>query len=147
MAGESEIAELLHATNKVNPMDAQDPVVATRLRELIGRLVFVGFNSRVAALDRLTGEIVWKWKCPRGTSTYVALLLDDDRLMVSVQGFTYCLNPLTGEDLWSNPMEGFGYGIPTIVSVNGNSSASAAAQEVEQEQQQSNAATTTSTNP
>ena len=39
-------------------------------------LVFAGFNSRVAALDRQTGEIVWQWKSPKGRSSHVAVLLD-----------------------------------------------------------------------
>jgi outer membrane protein assembly factor BamB len=124
-------------------MDEQDPDSARRLRELISRLIFLGFNSRVAALDRATGEMIWKWKSPEGTSVYVALLLDDDRLMVSVQGYTYCLNPLTGEEIWRNPLKGFGVGIPTLVSVNGRSAGAAAAAEIEQ-QQQSHAAHTSS---
>jgi outer membrane protein assembly factor BamB len=125
-------------------MDEQDPDLARRLRELIGRLVFLGFNSRVAALNRATGEIVWKWKCPEGTSKYVALLLDDDRLMVSVEGYTYCLNPLTGEEMWRNPLTGFGLGIPTLVSIHGSSApAAAAAKEIEQQQQSHAAHTST----
>ena len=38
-------------------------------------LVFVGFNRRVAALNRRTGDIVWEWKASNGTA-YVSLLLD-----------------------------------------------------------------------
>ena len=30
-----------------------------QFRELLRRLVFVGFNSRVAALERETGAVVW----------------------------------------------------------------------------------------
>ena len=59
-------------------------------------LAFVGFHSRVLALDRDTGEIVWDWKSPKGTSSYVAVLLDGDRLIVSVQGYMYCLDPING---------------------------------------------------
>jgi outer membrane protein assembly factor BamB len=86
-------------------------------------------------LDRATGEMVWKWKSPEGSSVYVALLLDDDRLMVSVQGYTYCLNPLTGEEIWRNPLTGFGVGIPTMVSVNGSSAGAASAEEIQRQQQ------------
>ena len=117
-------------------MDEKDVVVATRLRELIGRLIFLGFNSRVAALDRTTGETVWSWKSSKGTSKYVPLLLDDDQLMVSVQGYTYCLNPLTGEEIWRNPLAGFGCGIPTMVSVNGSSSGAAAVSEIQRQEEQ-----------
>ena len=70
--------------------------------------IYVGFNSRVAAMDRKTGEIQWAWKSPKGTG-FVSLLLDDDQLVVSVQGYMFCLDPATGEQLWYNEMEGFGY--------------------------------------
>ena len=29
-------------------------------------LVHLGFKSRVIALDRETGDVVWDWKSPRG---------------------------------------------------------------------------------
>lgn len=81
-------------------------------------LVFTGFNRRVAALHRLTGEIVWQWRAPEGTA-YVSLLLDGDLLVVSVDGYMYGLDPLTGSQLWYNPMEGFGMGVTSLVSVHG----------------------------
>ena len=42
-------------------------------------LIFVGFNARVAALDRYNGELVWTWEAPKG-SGFASLLLDGDRL-------------------------------------------------------------------
>ncbi len=87
----------------------------------INALVFVGFNKQVGALDRQTGEIIWKWAAPDG-SGFVSLLLDGDRLIAAVQGYTYCLDPRTGAQLWQNNMKGFGYGITSIVSARGASS-------------------------
>tara|TARA_R110002096_G_scaffold400674_1_gene597317 strand:- start:2704 stop:3069 length:366 start_codon:yes stop_codon:yes gene_type:complete len=87
-------------------------------------LVFVAFNSRAAALNRETGDIVWDWKAGKG-SGFVALLLDGDRLMASVSGYTYCLDALTGGELWMNPMTGFGIGVPCLSSVRGTSLGSA----------------------
>lgn len=84
-------------------------------------LVYVGFNSRVVALDRYTGELVWSWKSPRG-SGFVALLLDGDRLIASVNGYTYCLEPLFGQQVWGNPLRGMGVGVPSLASVRGVSS-------------------------
>ncbi len=81
-------------------------------------LVFTGFNSRVAALHRDTGEIVWQWKSPKGTS-YVTLLLEPGLLVVSVCGYMYGLDPLTGGQLWFNPMAGFGGGVTSLVSATG----------------------------
>jgi outer membrane protein assembly factor BamB len=85
----------------------------------IKQLVFAGFNSRVFALDRDTGLIVWNKKMESG---YVSLLLDEDRLIVSSNGYLYCLDPLTGEVLWNNPMSGFGTGPTHLLSSRGQSS-------------------------
>lgn len=109
-------------------------------------MIHVGFNSRVAALDRETGELVWKWKCPKG-SGFAALLLDGDRLIVSVQGYTYCLDPLTGAQLWYNPLTGMGVGTPCLASARGNTTpqlyAALAAYEAEQHAAQAGTGATT----
>lgn len=81
-------------------------------------LVFTGFNRRVAALHRLTGAIVWDWRAPKGSS-YVSLLLEPDLLVVSVDGYMFGLDPLTGSQLWYNEMKGFGSGVTSLVSANG----------------------------
>ena len=88
-------------------------------------LVFLGFNKRVVALDRYSGELAWEWKAPKG-SGYPALLLDGDRLIVCVQGYTWCLAPTTGEVVWENELKGMGTGIPCIATVRGTSSGAAA---------------------
>ena len=82
------------------------------------RLIFVGFNSRVVALHRDSGELVWQWKSAKG-SGYVTLLLDGDRLIVSVVGYTYCLDPATGNEIWFNALPGFGTGVASLASVRG----------------------------
>ena len=100
-------------------------------------LIFVGFNSRVAALDRNNGEVLWKWKSPKGTGI-AALLLDGDRLIVSVQGYTYCLDPLSGDVIWSNPLKGMGLGTSCLASARGNTTPQlyAVLDEFERQQQQ-----------
>jgi hypothetical protein len=60
-------------------------------------------------------------------------LLDGEQLVVSVHGYTYCLNPLTGEELWFNPLSGFGVGIPSIVSIRGSSANGGPAQKDQQD--------------
>lgn len=82
-------------------------------------LIYVGFNSRIAALDRATGELVWDWKAPYG-SGFVALLLDGEQLIASVQGYTWALDPLSGDMIWENQLKGFGYGVPCLVSTAGS---------------------------
>ena len=112
----------------------------------VDELVFVGFNSRIAALNRATGELVWQWKAPSGTG-FVAILLERDQLVVSVSGYTYALDPATGDTLWENLLKGFGYGIPCLVSTAGSTLAysAAAAETAAQQAQQAAAHNTTQT--
>jgi hypothetical protein len=92
----------------------------------IDRLVFVGLNGRVSALDRNTGEIVWetheKW------AGDVSLLLDGDRLIAALNGYLYCFDPRDGRVLWQNPLKGYGCGVAALTSVRGQSTQAAAQQ-------------------
>ncbi len=106
-----------------------------RIEYTLMDLVFVGFNRRVVALDRYNGDVVWDWKSPAGTG-FPAILVDGDRLVVSVQGYMYCLDPVTGEVLWSNPLKGLGVGTACIASLHGNSGSAAAAAVIAEQQQQ-----------
>jgi outer membrane protein assembly factor BamB len=93
----------------------------------IDQLVFVGLNGYAVALHRDTGDIVWSNNDLR--NGYTTLLLDGDRLIVSTNGYIYCLNPLTGATLWHNPLRGYGSGAPTsLVSVRGQSAQTLMAQ-------------------
>ena len=112
----------------------------------LDQVVFIGFNKRVVALDQNTGQVVWDWTCPTG-SGYVSLLLTDDRhLIVSVSGYTYCLDPATGQQMWFNELKGYGVGVASLASWGGSSDTQpillAAAEE---EAAAAHAATTTST--
>jgi outer membrane protein assembly factor BamB len=120
-------------------MDTYDESQPPRLSLM--DLVFAGFNSRVFALDRETGRLVWHWHAPRGRSTNVAVLVDGDRLIVSVQGYMYCLDPITGQQLWENQLSGFGVGIPSLASLQGNSGSAAAAALIAQQQAAASGAT------
>jgi outer membrane protein assembly factor BamB len=118
-------------------MSDAEELIRQQLDDALERLVFVGVNSRVAALDRYSGDLVWQWKSPKGTAEYVAVLLDGDRLIVSVQGYTYCLNPVTGGEVWANPLKGFGVGVPGLASRQGGSTSSAAAMLIEEQKRRS----------
>lgn len=103
--------------------------MASASERTIHDLVFVGFNSRVVAMDRFTGEVAWDWKSPEG-SGYVSILVDADRLIVSVMGYMYCLDPVFGQEVWRNPLKGMGMGVAALASINGtqlNNSVAAAA--------------------
>ncbi len=90
----------------------------------VNDLVFVGFGKYVVALDRYTGEKVWQWSPPKGAG-YMSLLLDGDRLIVSAMGYMYCLDPMFGQEVWNNPLEGLGTGVPCIASANGSTATTA----------------------
>jgi outer membrane protein assembly factor BamB len=107
----------------------------------IDQLVFVGLRGYVLALNRDTGEIVWD--CSELKSGYTSLLLDGDRLIVSTNGYLYCLDPLTGRVLWSNPLRGYGVGITHLVSARGQSAQTMNQQAAADEQSRQAAASTT----
>ena len=103
-------------------------------------LVIVGFNTQIAALDKFNGEVLWKWKAPHGMG-YVAVVLDGERLYASVQGYTYCIDAITGQTRWVNKLEGMGTGVPCVALAGGVSLPSYIEQDAEdQRQQQSNQA-------
>lgn len=116
---ENEYAE--HPTQPANELDITD-------------LLFVSFNSRVVALNRDTGALLWSWKSPKGRSNYVAILVDEEQLFVSIDGYTYCLDPFSGRQIWFNPLKGHGYGIPSLATANFNTGSAAAAELIAREQ-------------
>jgi outer membrane protein assembly factor BamB len=87
----------------------------------IDQLIFIGLNGYALALNRDSGEIVWSNN--NLESGPVTLLIDGDRLIVSTGGYIFCLDPLTGEIQWRNPLKGYGMAAPTaLASVRGQSS-------------------------
>ncbi|MFI5378903.1 MAG: PQQ-binding-like beta-propeller repeat protein [Tepidisphaerales bacterium] len=83
----------------------------------IDQLIFVGLNGYALALHRDTGEIVWS--NDQLKSGYVTILLDGDRLIVSTNGYIFCLDPLTGAVRWENALRGYGTDPTALVSVRG----------------------------
>ena len=99
----------------------------------IDEVVFVGFAKQVFALDRYDGSIQWEWKAGHG-SGFVSMMLDGDRLIVSCSGWTWCLDPLTGEEVWHQSFKGKGTGIPALVSVRAGSAGGAQAAQIAAQQ-------------
>ncbi|MEY3141951.1 MAG: hypothetical protein RLY21_444 [Planctomycetota bacterium] len=79
-------------------------------------LLFVSFVDKVIAVDRLDGSVVWKWKAPKSTGL-VALLPSGDRLFVSINGYTWALDPTNGTELWFQPFKGDGVGIAMLATM------------------------------
>lgn len=88
----------------------------------LDQVVFVGFNKRVVALDQNTGNLLWNWVCPTGSGYVTLLLTDDQHLIVSVSGYTYCLDPTTGQQRWFNELKGYGVGVASLAAWSGSAS-------------------------
>ena len=93
----------------------------------IDQLIFVGLNGWAPALDRDSGQVVWS--NDQMKSGDVSLLLDGDRLIVSTNGYLYCLEPLTGQIRWEQPLKGYRTGIASLTSVRGQSNQATLAQQ------------------
>ena len=86
------------------------------MNDRLRNIVFTGFNEYVIALDQNTGEVLWDWLSPKGSGYISLLLADNQHLIVSVNGYTYCLDPATGDQRWFNELSGYGVGVASLVS-------------------------------
>ncbi len=77
-------------------------------------LVFIGIKGSVVALNRATGAQVWADRL-KG-SDFVNVVVADGKIYATTSGEVFCLDPLTGEGLWHNPLKGYGMGLATIAS-------------------------------
>jgi outer membrane protein assembly factor BamB len=75
-------------------------------------LLYIGINSCVLAIDRASGQEVWRTSL-KG-SDFVNVVLDGSELFASSKGRLYCLDPATGAIRWENPLKGLGWGIVSI---------------------------------
>jgi outer membrane protein assembly factor BamB len=75
------------------------------------KLLYVGTNAIVAALDPATGEELWRTKLPKAGmgGSPVTILIKEQRLYVGCYGRAYCLDARTGDVLWQNGLPKMGY--------------------------------------
>ncbi len=91
------------------------------MKSIADELLFVGFNGKVIAVHRATGELIWRWYASKGGRSTIMILPDGDRLFVCCQGYTWALDPATGRELWFQPFRGEGVGIPMLATMRGSS--------------------------
>ncbi len=92
-------------------------------------LVFVGGRHLVVALDRYDGVECWRWKASHGkgfwgmlsSPSFVSIALDGDRLIVASPKQVWCLDPLTGEEVWRSDGVSFGLGAYPMIAGNSGS--------------------------
>jgi len=78
-------------------------------------LLFLGIKGTALAVDRATGQEVWRTTL-KG-SEYVNVVLDGGELYASSRGEIYRLDPSSGAILWRNELPGLGWGLISIGSV------------------------------
>jgi hypothetical protein len=77
-------------------------------------LIFIGIKGTALALDRATGQEVWRTKL-KGADFANVVLLDGD-LFATADGELFCLEASTGRIRWQNPLKGLGLGLVTIAA-------------------------------
>ncbi|HZS04115.1 MAG TPA: PQQ-binding-like beta-propeller repeat protein [Blastocatellia bacterium] len=87
-------------------------------------LIFIGIKGTVVALDRATGEEVWR-TIMKG-SDFVNLVIDGENLYATTKGEIFCLDPSSGQLRWHNRLSGMGLGLVTIATPSGNQAISLA---------------------
>jgi outer membrane protein assembly factor BamB len=78
------------------------------------QLVFIGIKGSVVALNRATGQQAWATHL-KG-SGFVNVVLQNGAVLASCSGEIFCLDSLTGNGMWHNPLQGFGRGLATIAT-------------------------------
>jgi len=77
-------------------------------------LIFIGIKGTTLALDRATGQEVWRTKLI-GSDFANVVFLDGD-LYATTDGELFCLDAATGKLRWQNPLKGLGLGLVTIAA-------------------------------
>ena len=105
-------------------------------------LLYVGMKGTALALDRATGQEVWRTEL-KG-SDFVNVVLDDGELYAATHGELYRLDPRSGAVIWHNTMPGMGWGLIAIGAAgSGQLAPMSEKQRQDQEAASSGAATST----
>jgi outer membrane protein assembly factor BamB len=80
-------------------------------------LVYIGIAGHVIALDRSTGEEVWR-SYLKG-SDFVNVAVVDGSIYATSKGELFCLDPANGRVRWQNQLKGLGRGLVTIAGSDG----------------------------
>ena len=102
--------------------------------------IFIGIHGDVVALDRGTGQQIWKTGL-KGAD-FVNLMLDGDRVIAATKGEVFCLDAATGQLLWHNELPGAGWGLITIATASGSSGAVPPSREKQRGDEAASAAST-----
>ncbi len=78
--------------------------------------LFVGTHGHVVALDKTTGDTLWKTSLPKTGYDVVSILVEGDVLFCASGGRAFALDAASGEIRWSNPLSALGSGLVYLAS-------------------------------
>ena len=97
-------------------------------------IVLLALKHTILAFRKDTGERIWSTKIASGlTEGFVSLISDETRVYGHAGGELHCLDLFTGQELWSDGLSGYGYGIATLALPGGGASNIAAISRLRQE--------------
>lgn len=78
-------------------------------------LFILGLKSRVSAISRHDGQILWSAELVGGIGDgFVTVTSDEKRVYAYTKGRLNCLDLFSGEIVWTNELTGYGYGIASL---------------------------------
>jgi outer membrane protein assembly factor BamB len=77
-------------------------------------MLYIGICGSVLALDRTTGNELWRTDL-KGAD-FVNVAFHDGDLFATAKGVLFCLDPATGSIRWKNSLKGLGHGLITIAT-------------------------------
>ncbi len=94
--------------------------------------LFIGIKGTVLALDRTTGQEIWR--TPLKGGDFVNVTLAGEQVLATTRGEIYSLTK-TGTILWNNPLKGLGHGLITVATEAGSTQAVVCAEKLRQDAQ------------
>jgi len=92
--------------------------------------LFVGVKGHVAAFSKHDGSLIWKTQLKGAFLSvgdrFVTVLVEGQRIYAHSHGELFCLEAATGQQLWTNKLEGLGYDIASL-AIEGAAASSQAA--------------------
>lgn len=88
----------------------------------IANLVFIAAKKWVSAVDGQTGEVLWRTEVPGSrwvNSGYMTLAADPGGVYACRNGTVTCLDPITGQILWTHRPQGAGSALPVVATMLG----------------------------
>ena len=80
-------------------------------------MLYIGICGSVLALDRASGEELWRTDL-KGAD-FVNVVFHEGDLFATAKGVLFCLDPATGNIRWKNSLKGLGHGLITIAAPTG----------------------------